>query len=267
MTARRNPSERKPESRRVLPAATAATRLERIAAFSDARFVRSVVDEEGLPEITGAEIAFVGRSNSGKSSSINKFVGQTKLAYASKMPGRTRELNFFSLRGGGYLVDLPGYGFARTPRDKQRVWTGMIEMYLRTRKALRGIVLLSDVRHAPSDLDIEFVSWLNRENESDIPRPPILWLLNKADKLTQSERMKIERDARAQMQTLLRDSDSVILFSAHSGLGMKHCSMIWLAEAASLAATEAQPLSEMASDDDAATDGAISNSNAADDAQ
>jgi GTP-binding protein len=107
-------------------------------------------------------------------------------------------------------------------------------MYLRTRTALRGIVLLSDVRHAPSDLDIEFVSWLNRENESEIPRPPILWLLNKADKLTQSERMKIERDARAQMQTFLRENDSVILFSAHSGLGMKHCSTVfdaWLASA------------------------------------
>jgi GTP-binding protein len=240
MTARRNPSERKPESRRTLPAATAATRLERIAAFSDARFVRSVVDEEGLPEMTGVEIAFVGRSNSGKSSSINKFVGQTKLAYASKMPGRTRELNFFALRGGGYLVDLPGYGFARTPRDKQRVWTGMIEMYLRTRTALRGIVLLSDVRHAPSDLDIEFVSWLNRENESEIPRPPILWLLNKADKLTQSERMKIEREARSKMAEYLRENDHLILFSAHSGLGMKHCATVfdsWLTAAPDATAT------------------------------
>jgi GTP-binding protein len=204
-------------------------RIERIAEFASATFVKSVVDAEGFPEETGPEIAFVGRSNAGKSSSINKFVGQTKLAYASKMPGRTRELNFFALRGGGYLVDLPGYGFARTPRDTQRVWIGVIETYLRTRVALRGIVLLSDVRHAPNELDIEFVDWLNREATEDLPRPPILWLLNKADKLTQSERMKIERDARTSMQSLLHEGDQVVLFSAHSGLGMKHCANVFQA--------------------------------------
>jgi GTP-binding protein len=256
MSARRNPTERKPTSKRTLPADAANTRLERIAAFAEAQFVRSVVDEEGLPPITGPEIAFVGRSNAGKSSSINKFVGQTKLAYASKMPGRTRELNFFSLRGGGHLVDLPGYGFARTPRDKQRVWTGMIEMYLRTRTALRGIVLLSDVRHAPSVLDIEFVSWLNREGESEIARPSVLWLLNKADKLTQSERMKIERDTRTQMSELLREGDSLILFSAHSGLGMKHCSTVfdsWLAPVASetVPAPDGSAASEVVTDEHA----------------
>ncbi len=206
---------------------TQPARIERIAEFSSATFVKSVVDAEGFPEETGPEIAFVGRSNAGKSSSINKFVGQTKLAYASKMPGRTRELNFFALRGGGYLVDLPGYGFARTPRDKQRVWIGVIETYLRTRAALRGVVLLSDVRHAPNELDVEFVDWLNREATEALPRPPILWLLNKADKLTQSERMKIERDARASMQPLLHEGDQLVLFSAHSGLGMKHCANVF----------------------------------------
>jgi GTP-binding protein len=197
-----------------------AGRLDHIPAFFAAQFVKSVVDEEGLPVASGAEIAFVGRSNAGKSSSINKFVGQTKLAYASKMPGRTRELNFFSLRGGGYLVDLPGYGFARTPRDKQRVWIGIIEAYLRTRTALAGIVLVTDIRHAPDVLDLEFVSWLNEANDS---RPAVLWLLNKADKLTQSERMKRERECRDAIASHLREGDDIVLFSAQSGLGMKHC--------------------------------------------
>ncbi len=207
-----------------------AHRMERIPAFAAAQFVKSVVDEEGLPPPAGAEIAFVGRSNAGKSTSINKLAGQTKLAYASKMPGRTRELNFFALRGGGYLVDLPGYGFARTPRDKQRVWTGMIEIYLRTRESLAGIVLVTDVRHAPDVLDLEFVAWLDQLGSA---RPPVLWLLNKADKLTQSERMKREHETRAAIAPHLQSDDSVVLFSAQSGLGMKHCATtfdLWYAK-------------------------------------
>lgn len=198
-------------------------RLERIPAFASAVFVKSVVDEEGLPTPSGAEISFVGRSNAGKSSSINTLVGQTKLAFASKMPGRTRELNFFALRGGGFLVDLPGYGFARTPRDKQRVWTGVIEAYLRKRETLAGVVLVTDVRRAPDELDLAFVQWLG---EGEV-RPPVLWLLNKADKLTQSERMKRDRETRNAIAPHLVEGDEVVLFSAHSGLGMKHCALIF----------------------------------------
>jgi GTP-binding protein len=201
-------------------AASPSDRLERIPEFASASFVKSVVDEVGMPEETGAEIAFVGRSNAGKSSSINKLVGQTKLAFASKLPGRTRELNFFALRGGGYIVDLPGYGFAKTPRDKQRVWSGLIEAYLRKRHALAGIVLVTDIRRAPDELDLEFLEWLD---EPELPRPPLLWLLNKADKLTQSERMKREHEAKVTLEPYLAENDAVVLFSAQSGLGMKHC--------------------------------------------
>ena len=164
--------------------AAANERLERIPEFAGVTFDKSVVDVEGLPFVTGSEIAFAGRSNAGKSSSINKFAGQTRLAYASKMPGRTRELNFFPLRNGGHLVDLPGYGFARTPKDKQRVWTGVIEHYFREREALKGIVLVLDVRHAPTPLDLQFVEWLDGLGRG---RPPMMWLLNKADKLTHCE--------------------------------------------------------------------------------
>ena len=211
-------------------AQTAANeRLERIPEFAGVTFDKSVVDNEGLPLVTGPEIAFAGRSNAGKSSSINKFAGQTRLAYASKMPGRTRELNFFPLRNGGHLVDLPGYGFARTPRDKQRVWTGVIEQYFREREALCGIVLVLDVRHAPTPLDLQFVEWLDGLGRG---RPPMMWLLNKADKLTQSERMKIRNAFReSAAKALISERDEIILFSAHTGRGMKECATtfnLWL---------------------------------------
>ena len=202
----------------------AEARLERIPQFAGAVFEKSVVDIEGLPLVTGPEIAFAGRSNAGKSSSINKLAGQTRLAFASKMPGRTRELNFFPLRGGGYLVDLPGYGFARTPRDKQRVWTGVIEQYFRERDALSGLVLVLDVRRAPTALDVQFVEWMDGLGKG---RPPILWLLNKADKLTQSERMKARNTFRDEAKALINERDTVVLFSAHTGLGMKECSIVF----------------------------------------
>jgi len=212
-------------------------RIDRIPQFAGATFEKSVVDREGLPVATGPEIAFAGRSNAGKSSSINRLAGQTRLAYASKMPGRTRELNFFPLRLGGYLVDLPGYGFARTPRDKQRVWTGVIEQYFREREALTGVVLVLDIRRAPTDLDVEFAKWLG---SLELARPPVLWLLNKADKLTQSERMKARNAFQAATGGLRRDDDSVVLFSAATGLGLKDCSDVfnaWFDKAA--AASEA----------------------------
>lgn len=201
----------------------ASQKIERIARFAAARFEKSVVEYEGCPPESGEEIAFVGRSNAGKSSTINRFVGQTRLAYASKLPGRTRELNFFTLRGGGYLVDLPGYGFAKTPRDKQRVWIGVIEEYLRLRSVLGSIVIVSDIRHAPHALDLEFIDWINQLPTDARPRPRILWLLNKADKLTQSERMRAENTLRREASDYLTDADSVVLFSASTGLGMKFC--------------------------------------------
>jgi GTP-binding protein len=216
-------SQKSRKTTKTSDATTLPDKIDRVPQLEGATFVKSVVDIEGLPPITGAEIAFAGRSNAGKSSSINKLAGQTRLAYASKMPGRTRELNFFSLRAGGYLVDLPGYGFARTPRDKQRVWTGVIEDYFRQRVCLAGVVLLMDVRHAPTDLDLQFVQWLNDLATDERKRPPVLWVLNKTDKLTQSERMKAKNAFVKEIVDYVRDGDEIILFSAHTGLGMKEC--------------------------------------------
>ncbi len=212
-------------------------RLERIPQFAGAVFEKSVVEMEGCPVETGPEIAFAGRSNAGKSSSINKLAGQTRLAFTSKMPGRTRELNFFPLRNGGYLVDLPGYGFARTPRDKQRVWTGVIEQYFRERQALCGLVLVLDVRRGTTELDIHFVQWMDGLG---VGRPQILWLLNKADKLTQSERMKARNAFRIDNAAMVNERDAVVMFSAHTGLGMKECSVVfnhWLDKPSDAGAT------------------------------
>lgn len=196
-------------------------RLERIQRFAGATFVTSAVDVAGFPASSGPEFAFVGRSNAGKSSTINKLVGQTRLAYASKMPGRTRELNFFALRGGGHLVDLPGYGFARTPKDKQRVWSGLIDQYLAERESLACVVLVSDIRHAPNEMDLAFLQWFATARGANRAIPTI-WLLNKADKLTQSERMRIERQSRKELSPLSSNEFVLpVMFSAHSGLGIK----------------------------------------------
>jgi GTP-binding protein len=225
-------SARKPTVKKIAPAGALAGHIDRVPEFAGVEFVKSVVDIEGLPPITGGEIAFAGRSNAGKSSSINKLAGQTRLAYASKMPGRTRELNFFTLRGGGYIVDLPGYGFARTPRDKQRVWSGVIDQYFRERECIAGVVLLMDVRHAPVELDLQFVDWLNGLADT---RPPLLWVLNKTDKLTQSERMKAKNAFLKEVGAYMRPNDVVVLFSAHTGLGMKECATVinqWLSQSA-----------------------------------
>lgn len=191
-----------------------------MAAFAGARFALSVVATAGLPAETGPEVAFVGRSNAGKSSAINRMVGQTGLAFASKLPGRTRELNFFHLRQGGYLVDLPGYGFARTPRNKQRTWSDVIDAYLVDRHALTLVVLVMDIRHAPSELDLAFLDWLRTARPNPLP---VLHLLSKVDKLTQSERMKAVRHVRSALGSRLGPTDLLQPFSAVNGGGLREC--------------------------------------------
>ena len=193
-----------------------------------ARFFITAAEIGGLPNTHFPEVAFVGRSNAGKSTCINTLAQQKRLAFASKTPGRTQQINYFSVgfnkETTGFLVDLPGYGFARTPRDKQRVWTGVIEQYFRERQALRGLVLVIDVRRGTTELDVQFVEWMDGLGAG---RPRILWLLNKADKLTQSERMKARNAFRADNGAMVNERDAVVMFSAHTGLGMKECSTVF----------------------------------------
>ncbi len=145
--------------------------------FNNTDFVTSAAALNDCPENSLAEVAFAGRSNAGKSSAINAITGQAKLAKISKTPGRTQLINFFAVEPQHYLVDLPGYGFARVPLAVKLKWQAELERYLRQREALTGIVLLSDVRHPLKEFDQVMVDWAV---QSELP---VLLLLTKADKL------------------------------------------------------------------------------------
>ena len=133
------------------------------------------------------EVAFVGRSNAGKSSAINALVNHTRLAFVSKTPGRTQQINFFALRQGGFLVDLPGYGFAKVPRPLKESWEGLLGRYLMERASLAGLVVLMDARHPFTALDVQLLEWFALTGK------PVHVLLTKADKLNQSERQRALR--------------------------------------------------------------------------
>ena len=121
--------------------------------FQQTRFILGTPDSRQGPPDTGAEVAFAGRSNAGKSSALNVITGQRALARISKAPGRTREINFFEVCEDIRLVDLPGYGYARVSRSMKGQWQRNIARYLETRQSLCGVVLLMDVRHPLKDFD------------------------------------------------------------------------------------------------------------------
>lgn len=146
--------------------------------FRNAVFVTSVAKPENLPASVGAEIAFAGRSNAGKSSAINTLVGHTRLAFVSKTPGRTQLINFFRLPIGAYLVDLPGYGYAAVPEAIRNQWQNLLERYLKQRENLIGLVLIMDARRPLTPLDRQMLDWYAPGGR------PIHVLLTKSDKLT-----------------------------------------------------------------------------------
>ena len=119
--------------------------------FRNAQFEISIAKPSGLPPPAGAEIAFAGRSNAGKSSAINTLAGHTRLALVSKTPGRTQLINFFRLNSGAALVDLPGYGYAQVPEPVRRQWQGLLENYLTQREALIGLAFLILRSRIPDD--------------------------------------------------------------------------------------------------------------------
>lgn len=158
------------------------------------------------------EVAFSGRSNVGKSSLINVLLRRTrhKLAHVSATPGKTRALNFYRVNDGFFLVDLPGYGYARVPEPVHGEWKRLIEGYLSGSDRLRGVVHLVDVRHAPTDADRAMMDYLARLGI------PALVVATKMDKLKKSERAK--KLARVQDE-LGVDGDQIIPFSSHTGEG------------------------------------------------
>ena len=172
----------------------------------------SAAQASQFPADRGAEIAFAGRSNAGKSSAINVIVQRHGLARVSRTPGRTRLLNFFEVGPEQRIVDLPGYGFAAAPEAERRTWGPMIAA-LRTRQSLRGLVLIVDSRRGVAPEDENLIAWA-REDQAEPMQVHVL--LSKSDKLTRNEANKVLKEARG----ALGETVSAQLFSAQDKVGV-----------------------------------------------
>lgn len=183
--------------------------------FDQTTFATSAVSLDGCPVDSLAEVAFVGRSNAGKSSAINAICRQSRLARTSKTPGRTQMLNFFLVPGlaGRYLVDLPGYGYAKVPLEVKEQWQREMQYYLTGRAQLEGIVLLSDIRHPLKEFDRQMIDWAQ---ESGLP---LHLLLTKADKLKRNPAHNVMSAVRKELSG--RGALEVQLFSATAGIGLE----------------------------------------------
>jgi GTP-binding protein len=177
--------------------------------FSQASFLISAAAPVQFPPDAGTEVAFVGRSNAGKSSAINAITHRHALARISKTPGRTQLLNFFELYPGARLVDLPGYGYADVPAAQRRTWPPLIAA-LRERVSLRGLFVIVDARRGLKPQDADLLDWTS-------PAQRVHVLLSKADKLNKSEGAAGLRAAREQ----LGERATVQLFSALRGTGVR----------------------------------------------
>ena len=151
--------------------------------FLKINFDRSCPAEQFFPDDEGIELAICGRSNSGKSSVLNMLANQKKLAKTSNTPGRTQSINFFNINedSSKKLVDLPGYGYAKASKKMKKEWGQQITKYMASRKSLRGIILIMDVRHPLQESDLNFIAWCEQYNL------PMQILLNKSDKLSKNK--------------------------------------------------------------------------------
>lgn len=187
-----------------------------MSVFQNAQFELSVAHTATLPPPVGLEVAFVGRSNAGKSSAINTLTGQTRLAFVSRTPGRTQLINFFRLRCGAALVDLPGYGYAKVPEAVRRKWQGLLERYLAERPNLVGLVLIMDVRHPLKELDVRMMEWFLPSGR------PIHVLLTKSDKLSRGQAAAtLQTVRRALREKMPAGQVSVQLFSSLERSGVE----------------------------------------------
>ncbi len=190
--------------------------------FQHATFVTSVNHLRDLPR-TDLEIAFAGRSNAGKSSAINTLANHNRLAYVSKQPGRTQLINFFSLGNQAYLVDLPGYGYAKVPEDMRKHWQQLLSTYLSQREPLYGLVLVMDARHPLTPLDRQMLDWFC------VTGKPVHILLTKSDKLSHSEAVKTLTTVGKELKNW--SNSSVQLFSSLKKQGIEEAEAVigvWL---------------------------------------
>ena len=172
--------------------------------FNKTKFLKSASNITECPDDIGAEIAFVGRSNSGKSSAINVITNQKNLARISKTPGRTQLINFFEIDESRRLVDLPGYGYAKTSKAQQKEWGLMIGEYLKCRQTLKGIILIIDIRRGLMELDHDFLDFY-------LPmRKPLHILLTKSDKL----KKQACRKSLDSVESIVGEVSSIQLFSS-----------------------------------------------------
>ena len=178
--------------------------------IKSAEFTKSAVKSKHYPASGLPEIAFAGRSNVGKSSLINTLLNRKRLVKTSRTPGRTQLINFFLINTEFSFVDLPGYGYAKVPASVRKSWGPMVETYLATRQALRGVVLIMDIRRTPGLQETNFIDWLHHYKN------PSILVLTKVDKLSNTNRIK-QRLANA--NALGVDVDDLILFSAKSRQG------------------------------------------------
>jgi len=193
--------------------------------LSKATFTLSAPDIRRLPEDSGIEVAFAGRSNAGKSSALNTLTNQRGLARVSKTPGRTQLINIFEVAENRRLVDLPGYGFAQVPLEMKKKWQKALGEYLEKRECLKGLVILMDIRHPLKDLDMELIQWAA---DSDLP---VLALLTKADKLSQGKRSAEVLKVKKALSSLNADI-KVQAFSSLKYTGLEQANEVicqWLA--------------------------------------
>lgn len=185
--------------------------------FQQAHFTQSATTPKTLPPEAGFEVAFAGRSNSGKSSSINRICSQKSLARTSKTPGRTQLINFFALPQGEYLVDLPGYGYAKVPEKIKLEWQRFINDYLTKRSTLKGLIIVMDIRHPLTEHDSMLLQWATAREL------PVHILLNKSDKLS---RGAVSNEVLAIRKKLAEYKGEITVqaFSAQTGTGVE---IVW----------------------------------------
>ena len=195
--------------------------------FQNAKFYTTVNHLKDLPA-TPAEIAFVGRSNAGKSSAINTLTNHTRLAYVSKTPGRTQHINFFELANGAFMVDLPGYGYAQVPEAIRTHWVRLLGDYLQHRAQLIGLVMIMDIRHPLKALDVQMLDFFALTGR------PVHILLSKADKLSKNDQIKSLSTVKQALKPFTeRQQVSVQLFSSLKKQGMAEVETVvagWFAD-------------------------------------
>ncbi|MCE2706165.1 MAG: ribosome biogenesis GTP-binding protein YihA/YsxC [Proteobacteria bacterium] len=184
--------------------------------FKQAKFFDTVNDLKTLPPSSIKEVAIVGRSNAGKSSLLNTLTNQNKLAFTSKTPGRTQHINYFSLEDAGvFLVDLPGYGYAKVPEAVRKHWITLLGRYLETRDPLVGLVLIMDIRHPLKELDYKMLEFFGATGK------PIHIVLSKSDKLNNQEKKETLQKVKMQLSKDGFTNFTIQLFSSLKKIGVE----------------------------------------------